>query len=57
MHMRLPSHRRLSLKAEAHLRIAGLTPRRECAPPMAGAARYRVPDTEFSFLPVRKPGC
>ena len=47
MHIGLPSYRRLSKKGEAHLRIAGSPPRRPCAPPVAGEARYREPDTSF----------
>ncbi len=57
MHIGLPSYRSLSKKGEAHLRIAGSPPRRPCAPPMAGEARYREPDTGFSFLQARNPGC
>lgn len=55
MYKRLTSYRSPFQKDEAHLRIAGLPPRRECAPPWAGVARYRVPDTDFLSLQVRKP--
>ena len=57
MHLGLPSYRSLSKKGEAHLRIAGSPPRSMCAPPVAGEARYREPDTGFSFLKARNPGC
>jgi len=57
MQLRLPSYRSLSKKGEAHLRIAGVLPRCMCAPPLAGEARYRVPDTGFPFLQARNPGC
>jgi len=56
MQRRLPSYRSLSKKGEAHLRIVGVLPRHEFAPPLAGVARYRVPDTGFSFLQARNPG-
>jgi len=46
-----------SLNVQAHLRIVGCNPRGECAPPAAEAARYRVPDTCFSFRQVRQPLC
>ena len=52
MHIGLPSYRSLSKKGEAHLRIAGSPPRCQCAPPVAGEARYREPDTGFlSYKP------
>lgn len=56
MHARLPSYRSLSKKGEAHLRIVGIPPRRECAPPSAGKARYREPDTGFYSLQAQ-PAC
>ena len=57
MHIGLPSYRSLLKKGGADLRIAGSSPRRECAPPVAGEARYREPNTGFSFLQARNPGC
>jgi len=57
MPMRLPSHRSLSKKGEAHLRIAGGPHDASAFSPEAKRARYRLPDTCAGSRDMARPPC